>query len=344
MRVALDVMGGDHAPVAVLDGAVRAVEKGYASAADIVLVGDETRIRSLLVERQKSSSFDLAGFEVVHAPEVVEMHEDPLEAMRKKRHSSIAECVRLVAADRARAVVTAGHTGAAVAAAAFGLKRLKGVRSVGLAVTFHGPTGPTTLVDVGANLKCQPIHLFQYGLMGNCFAKASLGISRPRIALLNIGSEDKKGNPLVKETHELYRRSDLNFIGNLEGQDVFGGVADVIVCEGFVGNVVLKVSEGLSEYLMGSVLRSLGSPETIHDEGAAQMYQRAVHAVRTVAARIDYAEYGGALLLGVEGLVVIGHGRSDAKAIASAIRTARRFAEANVNQAITDGLAKMAAE
>jgi glycerol-3-phosphate acyltransferase PlsX len=335
MRVALDVMGGDHAPVAVLEGALRAVDKGMASAEEILLVGDADRIRELLAERHRTDAF-----EIEHAPEVVEMHEDPLEAMRKKRRSSIAGCVRMVAEGRAKAVVTAGHTGAAVAAAAFGLKRLKGLKSVGLAVTFNGPTGPTTIVDVGANLKCQPVHLFQYGLMGDCFARATLGIARPRIGLLNIGSEDKKGNPLVRETHELYRRSDLNFIGNLEGQDVFGGVADVIVCEGFVGNVVLKVSEGLAEYLMGSVLRSLGSPESIHDAGEAQMYQRAVNAVRTVASRIDYAEYGGALLLGVEGLVVIGHGRSDAKAIASAIRTGKRFAESDVNRAITEGLAR----
>ena len=326
-------MGGDDAPTPIIAGAVRAVRNGFIEANDLILVGDEKKVRSIL----DSLASDL-DFEIAHFPEVIQMDEDPIEAIRRKKISSIRGCVDLVREKKADAVVTAGHTGAAVAGATLRLKMLKGIRRAGLAVTFNGPNGPTTIIDVGANLTCKPINLFQYGLMGNYFAKDTLGIEIPRIALVNIGSEEKKGNRLVKETLDLFRRAGLNFVGNLEGQEIFRGKADIIVCEGFVGNVLLKVSEGLSEYLLKSIIERLEKPTSTDPRESIDIYNKAVSAVIETGSKIDYTEYGGALLLGVEGIVVIGHGRSDDKAIASALKLARRFAMAGVNKHIVAGI------
>ncbi|HET6203869.1 MAG TPA: phosphate acyltransferase PlsX [Planctomycetota bacterium] len=324
MRIALDAMGGDKAPLEAVRGALRSVEMGFVPAEGLVLVGDAGRLEEAL----RGEGGAGRGLAIHHAPEVIEMHELPVEALRRKRRSSIGACVELVKKGEAAGVVTAGHTGAAVAAAQLRLKMLEGIRRPGLAVAFEGAKGSTVLIDVGANLSCRPLDLFHYGVMASCYARDVLGIDRPRVALLSIGSEDEKGTELVRRTHESFRASPLEFVGNIEGQDLLGGAADVIVCEGFVGNVVLKTAEGAVEYLAGIFAKELGSrsPEIARE------------ILPAIAKRLDYAEHGGALLLGIEGVVVIGHGRSDAKAIASAIRGAARFVQADVNHHIVAGL------
>ncbi len=333
MRIALDVMGGDRAPDEMLQGAVLAVEKGYVEHSDVILIGDEDQIKARCEHHPI-----LKEFETRHFPEVVEMHESPVEALKRKRNASILGCVEQVRNGTARALVTAGHTGAAVGASTLGLRLLKGIRRAGLAVTYEGSAGPTTLIDVGANLTSRPIHLFQYGLMANHFVRGTLGIENPRIGILNVGAEDRKGNDLVRQTQDLFRGTDLNFVGNLEGQDLFRGVADVVVAEGFVGNVAVKVSEGLMEFLMGSLMKMLRSRSFEPGTKEAELATEWMSAIRQYGGKIDYSEHGGALLLGVDGIVLIGHGRSEAKAVANALRVARRFAEAEVNQHIVEGV------
>jgi len=330
VEIALDAMGGDHAPREIVRGALRAVEQGWLAREELILVGDEGRIAAEL----QSAGVDSKGFRVQHAPEVIEMGETPLDALRKKRASSIGVATELVATGKAAAVVSAGHTGAAVACAKLRLGTLEGIRRPGIAVSFDSLTGPAVLIDVGANVDCKPVHLFQYGLMGHAYARDVLGVKEPTVALLNIGEEEEKGNRLIKETADLYRSSGLPFVGNAEGQDVFRGKATVLVCDGFVGNLVLKTSEGMGEFLLQAFATELQ---------AALAPEKAKEILRRIAQRIDYAEHGGALLLGVEGIVVIGHGRSDARAAASMLRTAKRYVSAEVNRHIVASLRATAA-
>lgn len=323
-NIALDAMGGDHAPLEVVRGALLAVQKGYIQPSELSLCGDEAKIEKILTDEKA----DPKTFPLYSAPEVIEMHESPVEGLRKKRRASVIGCVELVSQKKASAVVSMGHTGAAVAAATLGLRLLEGVRRPGIAVTLPGEKGPLVVIDVGANIKCKPLHLYQYGVMATHYAHDTLGIEKPRVALLNIGEEDEKGNELVKETNELFKNSELNFIGNIEGQDLFNGTTDVLVCEGFVGNVVLKVSEGLA----GFIIKTVGS--AIMSSGLSH----AGEVLKKLQTRLDYSEYGGALLLGVDGIVIIGHGRSDAKAVANAIRLASEFIRKDVNRHIIAGL------
>jgi glycerol-3-phosphate acyltransferase PlsX len=319
--IAVDAMGGDHAPREIVRGAVRAIEKGWIGPESFIFVGDEAKIR----DEVRAVNADPDRFRYEHAPEVIEMGDSPVDALRKKRNSSIVVATELVAQKKAAAVVSAGHTGAAVACAKIRLGTLPGIRRPGIAVAFESLKGPTLLMDVGANVDCKSIHLFQYGLMGHAYAKDVLGVASPRIALLNIGEEEEKGNRLIKETTELLKQSGLPFVGNIEGQDIFKGKADVLVCDGFVGNLLLKASEGMGEFMLQIFERELRqdtAPEKVKES------------IGRAARHIDYAEYGGALLLGVDGIVVIGHGRSDARAAASMIRTAKRFVAAQVNRHI----------
>lgn len=336
-KIALDVMGGDHAPLEIVRGALKAVEKGFVAADAVVLCGDETKIREIL----RAEKTDENRFSIFHAPEVIEMHESPVEALRKKRNASVVGCVGLVSQKKAGAIVSMGHTGAAVAAATLGLKMLEGVRRPGIAVTFPGEKGPVTVIDVGANINCKAIHLFHYGLMASCYAHDTLGIAEPRIGLLSIGEEEGKGTELVRETHELFRNSNLKFLGNVEGQDIFRGTADVVVCEGFVGNVVLKVSEGLADFIFRTLKGALASGAS--SSGASPSFPPVMQeAIKKFQSKVDYTEYGGAMLLGVDGIMIIGHGRSDARAVASAIRVAAQFIKADVNKHILAGLQKLA--
>jgi glycerol-3-phosphate acyltransferase PlsX len=336
MRIALDALGGDHAPVETIAGAVLAVTQGDLTADELVLVGDRERIAA---ELARDENRGVPGFEIVHAPENIGMDEHPAQALRRKRNSSIVVGARLLKEKSVAGFVSAGNTGAMVGAATLLVGVLPRVRRPGIAVTFTTAGGPCTLIDVGANIHCQPEDLFVYGEMASCYMQGVLGIERPRVGLLNIGEEDGKGVPLVKETRDLFEASSLNFIGNVEGTDVFAGRADVVVCEGFVGNVVLKVSEGLGAFMVELFSGAMMKHPELNASGAGGAPPVWKQVARTVMKKTDYAEYGGAPLLGVDGSVLICHGRSDRRAIANALKVAKQSVVADVNQHIVKGLA-----
>lgn len=327
MRIAVDAMGGDEAPFEIVKGAVDAarVYTGH----EIILVGDQERIRNELAACGATSG----NISVVHASQVVDMNESATVAVRKKVDSSITKSVKLVSEKAADAVVSAGNTGAAVAAASLFLRTLKNVKRPGIAVsipTFHGAC---MVIDAGANIQCKPAHLMQYGVMASVFCKYVLNIEKPRVGLLNIGEEDAKGNELVKETFALLSRSQLNFVGNAEGRDVFDGKFDIVVCEGFVGNVLLKFAEGLSISLLTAfALEAKNS--TLTKLGA--WFCKSVF--KQLRSKMDYTEYGGVPLLGIDGICIIAHGRSDSKAIQNAIREAIQFGKYEVNKHISSEL------
>ncbi len=324
MRIALDVMGGDRAPEATIRGALLAVEKGQVRPDQVLLVG----LPEAVEEELKKAGGDPGLFQVQPASQVVGMGESPAEALRKKRDSSVLVGAMAVKKKAASALVSAGNTGAAVAASVRLWKTLPGVRRPGIAVTFEGDKGkPVTIIDVGANVNCTPADLLNYGYMGSFLSSIAYGVEGPRVGLMNIGSEDEKGNQLTKTTHSIFRDSGLNFVGNVEGRDLFSGACEVIVCEGFVGNVILKVGEGLSEHLV----------RVFYAELQAAGIDPAVAGgiVGKIRKRMDYSEYGGALLLGVDGTCVICHGHSDAKAIANALELARKAVESGLNEKIS---------
>ena len=326
-RIALDVMGGDHAPDETLLGALRVVadDSHGLDPARLLLVGDEPLIRAKLAELGGDP-----GFEVQHASQVVAMDEKAAVALRAKPDSSISQAVLAVREERAGAIVSMGNTGAAVGAATLGLGTLAGVRRPGIAVTLQLADHPVTLLDMGANIAPTPQHLYQYGVMGSAYAEACLGIENPRVALLNIGEESTKGTEVLKLARETYlAEGRVKFIGNIEGGEVFANAADVVVTDGFTGNVVLKLLEGFSGFMLKLVLEELESHKVTWSADALGRVQR----------NIDYAEYGGALLLGVSGIVVIGHGRSDGTAVANALGLAARTLDAGVNEHIVEGLA-----
>jgi len=327
--IALDVMGGDAAPAATLRGAIAATEAPgdrRIPPERLLLVGDRERMEAGLAELGGNP-----GFELRHASEVIGMGEKPSRALRSKRDSSIAGCVAAVAEGTAGAVVSMGNTGACVGAATLGLGTLEGVRRPGIAVTMELTVGqPVTMVDMGANVAPKPAHLLQYGAMASVYLRDCLGVRRPRIGLLNVGEERGKGTDLLNETYGLFESSGLEFVGNVEGGDLFRGVCDVVVTDGFTGNVVLKLLEHFATFMFGLVLDQLES------HGAADWGKAAL---AEVARTIDYSSYGGALLLGVGGVVVIGHGRSDHAAVANALALACRALDANVNRHIEQGLA-----
>ena len=330
-RVAVDAMGGDHAPREIVLGAIAAAEAN--PALEQILVGVEEKIRAELPGGEPPP-----GITIAHAADVIEMHESPVEALRKKPDTSIVRCMKLVLEKRADAVVSAGNTGGVVAAATFLLPRLPNCRRAGIAVPFPSRTGHCVLMDVGANLQCKPIHLVQYALMAREYARDICGIAEPRVALLSVGGEEGKGNPLVKETFAALKAvKGLNFIGNVEGQQIFSGASDVVVCEGFVGNVILKASEGLAEAFLHLLLQELG--ESLGRENPAVK-----QVIGHLQARTDYAQYGGAPLMGHDGAVFISHGRSHAKAMRNAIRFADSFVGHRVNARITEALAGAAAD
>ena len=324
MRIAVDAMGGDHAPAEVVAGTVLAA-KEFADVG-FVLVGDREAIAPELARSQGQA---LPNIEVRHSTQVVTMADKPVEALRAKRDSSITVSVQLVAEGEAQAVISAGNTGATVAAATVLLRPLKGIKRCGIAVSFPTHFGPTTVVDVGANIHPKPIHLLQYALMASVFNECIHNIDEPRVGLLNIGSEDKKGNDLVRETGRLLvEHPHVNFIGNVEGDDIHSAAADIVVCEGFVGNVILKVVEGMSASLLDDVEEALASHDRSHYADILCDLRR----------RNDYSEYGGAPLLGVDGVCIIGHGGSNARAIYNALRVARGLEGKQVNERIAEVL------
>ncbi len=332
MRVAVDAMGGDKAPHEVVKGAVRASQQFPDD--EILLVGDEKAIHRELT----SCGTTPRNVTIHHAPQVVGMDDPATSSIRQKINSSITRSVELVAKREAAAVVSAGHTGATVAAATLHLRTLKGVRRPGIAAPFPTRSGACLVIDVGANIACKPVHLFQYGVMATIFSKHIFGIKNPRVGLLNIGEEDAKGNDLAKETFGLLSDSDLNFVGNVEGREIFDGKADIVVCEGFVGNVLLKFGEGLS----------MGILSTIKAEAMKGFWTKVglflcKPAFGPLRAKMDFTEYGGVPLLGVNGVCIICHGRSDSKAIQNAIRVALQLSKNKVNEHIISELDKASA-
>ena len=312
------------APADLVKGAVEAARQG--AARELLVVGDESRIR----EEMRSLDYDGEGIRVVPASQVVEMDEQPIKAIRGKPDSSVLKAVKLAASGEADAVISAGNTGAFVAAATLSMKLLPGVQKAGIAISFPTYHRTCTLIDVGANVNCRAEHLLQYGLMASEFAKCMLGVKDPQVGLLNIGEEGSKGNTLVKKARKLLAESPLSFIGNIEGREVFSGGCDVAVCDGFVGNVVLKVSEGLLEGLYRVVEEAVKSLEKRRSEEEALLGM--------LEKRTNYAEFGGAPLLGVDGICIICHGRSNAAAIKNAIARAATFAREQVNRKIVPAL------
>ncbi len=328
MRIALDAMGADAAPDVEVQGAIQAAPglKGH----EVVLVGDEARIAHAAAKHGGLPS----GVTVRHAPQAVTMEDAPVDAMRRKPDSSIGRCIEMMANGEADAVVSAGNTGAVVAFAMLKLGLLEGVRRPGIAVAMPTRKAERTLViDCGANVNCTPEHLMHYGVMASAYSRHVYGARHPRVGLLNIGEESIKGNRLVKHAQTLLEASGVNFIGNVEGRDVFSGEADVVVCEGFVGNVLLKVSEGMAETILGMMKEAI--QRTLRRRIGAMLCK---YAMLELKAKVDYAEFGGAPLLGVNGTVTICHGGSDARAIAVAVRVATDAAARKVNQHIVADL------
>lgn len=320
MRVALDAMGGDHAPRELVAGALAAA----AADADlhVLLVGHEDKVRAELAEQGGAP----ANVTVVHASDVIGMEASPVEALRKHPDASILRALQLVRKGEADGVVAAGSTGAAVAATMMTLKRLRGVRRPGIAVPMpaRNKHGVCLLLDAGANPACRAHHLHQYAIMGANYYREIFDAESPRVALVSIGEEETKGTTLTKESTKLIRGTKLNFVGNIEGRDLFGGACDVAVADGFVGNIILKSAEGFAEMLLGMVKEELAG--------------KSPQALRDIGRRMDYAEFGGAPLLGVDGIVMICHGRSERRAIGNAIKACARALSHNLNQNIVNGL------
>lgn len=321
-------MGGELGPEEMVAGAIQAVGE---SDLEVALIGDETILNSV-IEKQPFVSLKL---QVIHASQSVSMDESPFEAIRKKKDSSIAIAFEQVRNGKADAVVSAGNSGATMASAIKSLGRLENIARPGIASIFPTLKKPLVMMDVGANVDCRPQHLYQFGVMGAAFSDNLFRIRKPSIGLLSIGEEGGKGNVLVKSAHELFRKSSLNFIGNVEGRDIFQGDVDVIVCDGFVGNVCLKVSEGLAEAII-SMLRTEISKSFMAKMG----YLLARKAFNNFGKRVDYAEYGGAPLLGINGTGIVCHGRSNAKAIKNAIKVAAEMIRSKVNDHIVQLLSE----
>jgi glycerol-3-phosphate acyltransferase PlsX len=329
--IAVDAMGGDAAPGQIVDGAIAATRHFDLG---VALVGP---LRQIEAEVGRHAGVDRERVRVVNADTVIEMTEAPTAALRRKPTASIRIAAELVAKREAAGLFSAGHTGASVMAAygAFGM--LPGVDRPALAATIPTTRQPAVLLDVGASVECRPPHLLQFAVMGGVYARVAFGIETPRIGLLSIGEEETKGNELTRDAHQLLKASPLHFIGNVEARNVYTGVADVMVCDGFTGNVALKISEGLVE-VMEELLREELST-TITMRVGSLLTRRALRRFRR---RVDYSEYGGAPLLGVAGITIVGHGRSSAKAVRNAVALAYRFASGHLIERLQRDIAAAA--
>lgn len=344
-RIAIDAMGGDYAPREIVAGAVWAAAD-YDVA--IELVGKQDRIEYELQRIKNEGIISNAGgfkdqkiridvskldIKITPAAEVIEMGEAPGQAIRKKKKSSIVLAVDAVATGNSDAIVAAGSTGAAMAASLFGLGRIPGIERPAIAVTLPTMKNPVVVIDAGANSNCTPDMLFQFAVMGSTFSKNVLGIEAPRIGVLNIGEEAGKGNELAQATYKLLeeQQNKINFIGNIEGREIFSGMCDVVVCDGFVGNVALKITEGTSSMLFRMLKQEFKSDFLARVAGLiAKPFMKRIYR------KINYEEFGGALLLGVKGITVISHGRSKAFAIKNAVRVAKEAVETGVNKKIEE--------
>lgn len=329
MKIAVDAMGGDNAPHAIVAGAVHAARE---YGVGIILVGIEQSIRAELEKHPFAKSLPI---EIRNATQVVDMLDSPATVFRRKKDSSIRVANDLVKSGEAVAVISAGHTGAAMATSLFVLGPLEGVERPAIATFMPTLKGTCIVLDVGANVDCKPNHLLQFAVMGEVFAKYLLKNPNPRVGLLSIGEEATKGNELTREAFKLLTETQLNFIGNVEGKDVMSGNADVVVCDGFIGNVVLKISEAVAE-TVGHMIRENIGENIIRKLGYLMMRP----AFRALKRRIDYAEYGGAPLLGINGISIISHGRSTGRAITNAIRVATEFAKSDLNRHIHEDIEK----
>jgi len=327
VRLAIDAMGGDYAPREVVRGAVAA--RDLLPQDEIILVGDEAAIRQELQATRAS----LDRLSVVHATQQVGMAEPPVEAVRRKPDSSMRRAMALVRAKEADAVISAGNTGAFVAAAHMVVKRLPGVRRPGISVVFPTFYGPVVLIDVGANVDSRPVHLLQYGIMASVYARKVIGIEKPRVGILSIGEESEKGNELAREARELLSRAPVHFCGNAEGRDIFNGRFDVVVCDGFVGNIVLKCVEALAGSMLQTIMQEVKALDP-------EVKGKLAPILGELQRRHDAEEYGGAPLLGVEGIVIICHGNAKARAIANALRAASTCARRQVNRMIVEEVAR----
>jgi len=333
MRIAIDAMGGDHAPGEIIAGALEAREV-LGDEDELVLIGDEEIINMHLNKLGASAR----NFRIFHAPDLIEMDESPVEALRRKPKSSIAIMARAASHRQVDAVLSAGNTGACVAGCQLRMRNLEGVLRPGIAVVFPTFYGPVTICDVGANIACKPINLYQYAVMSNIYAKEMLNIQNPRVGLMNIGEEDAKGNELVKKTREFLKSdSNLNYIGNLEGHDIFEGKCDVVICEGFLGNVILKMTESLVDMIFTAIGSEMKSQNLL----MAWWFKKIT---KDVLKKYDYHEYGGALLLGVNGVSVICHGSSKARTIKNAILACKKYADKHINETIIERLSQTTVE
>lgn len=329
-RVVLDASGGDAPLAERMAGAIEAARL-YGDT-DLFLCGDRSDM-----ERETAALPD--NVHLVDAPEHISMHESPVQAVREKRRSSIVVGLRMVADQQADAFVSAGNTGAVAAASTLMLGRLEGVQRPGIAAAMRFIDHTVVAIDVGANMDCKPLHLLQYGIMASVFAGEVLGVENPRVGLLNVGEEATKGNDLVKQTFELLSAADINFVGNVEPEKLCSDGCDVVVCDGFVGNVMLKLGEGLVTRLIGWMREQV--PRRLRYRIGFGLCKDLFRHLKSCG---DYTEYGGALLLGIRGVTIITHGTSDAQGIQNAIREARAFVKSHVNQHIEDAIRRNAAD
>lgn len=327
MRIAIDAMGGDYAPAEIVCGAVEGLS--YLSDGDeIVLIGREDAIRPILPAGEAVAR----AIRIHPAPDVIGMDESPVEALRLKRNSSIVVMAKLAAEGQADAVISAGNTGACAAACQLKMRTLGKVQRPGIAVVLPSFSGPLTLCDVGANVAPKAHHLLQYAQMATVYAERILKINNPRVGLLSIGGEEVKGNPLVKQARALIKEdASLNFIGNVEGRDLFSGACEVAVCDGFVGNVVLKLTEGLAD----GIFKTISQEIAVENPGLVKSFEPVV---QTIWRRHDFNEYGGAPLLGVNGACIICHGATQSRGIKNAVRVAVAYVKSNLNAAIAERL------
>lgn len=330
MKVAVDAMGGDKAPAAVVQGAVQACRE---IGVEIVLAGREEGVRQ---EIRRLGAEDLP-ITVRHATQVVEMEDPPMEAWKRKPDSSMRRAVEAVREGEADAIVSAGNTGALLACTLMVLRTIKGIDRPAISALIPSAKGFSIMMDVGANVDCKPYHLLQFGIMGDAYARTVLGKADPAVGLLNVGTEKTKGNKVTKTAFEMLEASSLNFLGNIEGTDVFRGAADVIICDGFAGNVALKITEGVAE-VFASAFREERKGSLRSRLGMLLLQ----NGLRSLYRRMDYTEYGGAPLLGIDGVCIKAHGASDAKAVKNAICAARDARTGNLVGRIRDEVARHA--
>ena len=313
MRIAIDAMGGDDGPGTIIDGSLVAARRLQIG---LLLAGDRALIERELSRHPAAGALDI---EILHTPEYVEMAEAASAALRRKPRASVRVAAEAVRDGRASAFFSAGHTGASVMAAVGTFGRLNGIDRPALATIIPTRHSPAVLLDSGATVECRPQHLVQFASMGAAYSRVAFGGANPRVGLLSVGEEEGKGNELTRDAHQLLKAAPINFVGNIEGRDVYAGKTDVIVCDGFTGNVTLKISEGLVE-----TVEALLHAELQSTFGAQIGYLLSAQAFRRFRKRLDYAEYGGAPLLGVNGICIVGHGRSSAKAVRNAVTMAAR--------------------